>query len=38
MTAQKALFRLDGRRALVTGAATGLGRAIAATLARQAPM
>ena len=35
MTAQKALFRLDGRRALVTGAATGLGRAIAATLARQ---
>jgi NAD(P)-dependent dehydrogenase (short-subunit alcohol dehydrogenase family) len=35
MATQKALFRLDGKRALVTGAATGLGQAIAATLARQ---
>src|SRR6185312_11375138 len=29
------LFRLDGRTALVTGAATGLGAQIALTLARQ---
>jgi NAD(P)-dependent dehydrogenase (short-subunit alcohol dehydrogenase family) len=31
----KAMFRSDGKRALVTGAATGLGQAIAATLAAQ---
>ena len=30
-----AMFRSDGRVAMVTGAATGLGQAIAATLARQ---
>ena len=30
-----ALFRLDDKRALVTGAATGLGQGIAVTLARQ---
>lgn len=32
---QQELFRLDGKRALITGAATGLGQGIAATLARQ---
>ena len=31
----KAMFRSDGKVAMVTGAATGLGQAIAATLARQ---
>lgn len=31
----KTLFRLEGKRALITGAATGLGRGIAVMLARQ---
>ncbi|MEN6364780.1 MAG: SDR family oxidoreductase [Rectinema sp.] len=31
----KTMFRLDGKVAFVTGAATGLGQSIAATLARQ---
>lgn len=32
-----ALFQLDDKRALVTGAATGLGQGIAVTLVREAP-
>ena len=32
---ERAMFRLDGKVALVTGAATGLGAAIAVALARQ---
>ena len=32
---ERAMFRLDGKAALVTGAATGIGAGIAATLARQ---
>ena len=32
---EKQMFRLDGKRALITGAATGLGAGIAVALARQ---